>query len=75
MKNLQIINLLQEMLFVVYHKSIFLSLLFIIYINGICNISENLDFLLYANDTTFYTTHSDIDILFNRTNIELKKAL
>ena len=44
-----------------------------IYINYICNVSENLIFVLYADDTAFYTTHNDIDILFNRTNIELKK--
>ena len=35
--------------------------------------SESLFFVLCADDTTFYTIHNDIDILFNRTNIELKK--
>ena len=48
-------------------------LLFIIYINDICNVTENLNFVIYADDTAFYTTHNHIDILFNRTNIEFKK--
>ena len=39
----------------------------------ICNVSENQNFVLYADDTTSYTTHNDIDVLFNHTNIELKK--
>ena len=53
--------------------SILGPLLLMIYINDICNVSENLNFVLYADDTAFFTTHNDIDILFNRTNIELKK--
>ena len=32
-------------------------LLFIIYINNICNISDNLNFVSYEDDNTFYTTH------------------
>ena len=39
----------------------------------ICNVSKNINFMLYADDTTFYTTRNDIDILYNSTNIELKK--
>ena len=53
--------------------SILGPLFLMIYINDICNVSENLNFVLYADDTTFYTTHNDIDILFNCTNIELNK--
>ena len=37
------------------------------------NVSVNQNFVLYADDTTFYTTHNDIDILYNCTNMELKK--
>ena len=48
-------------------------MLVIIYINDICNVSENISFVLYVDHTAFYTTHNDIDILFNHTNIELKK--
>ena len=35
--------------------------------------SENLNVVLYVDDTSHYTTHNDIDILNNRTNNELKK--
>ena len=55
------------------HGSILGPLLFMIYVNDIFNVSENLNFLLYADDTSFYTTHNDLDILFNRINIELEK--
>ena len=64
---------LMDVVCVVPQGSILGPFLFIIYINSICNVSENLNFVLYADDTAFYTTHDDIDILFNRTNIELKK--
>ena len=47
-------------------------MLFIIYINDICNVSEFLNFVFNADDNSFYTKH-DIDILFNRTNVELKR--
>ena len=53
--------------------SILGPLLFMIYINDICNVSEILHFVLYADDTTFYTTHNDLGILFHHTNIEFKK--
>ena len=67
-KNLEIINLIG-----VQQGSIFRHLLSIMYINDIYNASENLNFVLYADDTTFYITHNGIVILFNHTDIELKK--
>ena len=54
-------------------RSILGPLLSMIYINDICNASENLNFVLYADDTAFYTTDNDIDIVVNHTNIELNK--
>ena len=53
--------------------SILGPLLFLVCINDICNVSENLHFVLYADDTTFYATNNDMHILLNRANIELKK--
>ena len=55
------------------HGSIHGPLLFIINITDICNVIENLNIVLYADNTAFCTTHNDIDILLNRTNMELKK--
>ena len=34
---------------------------------------QSLNFVLYADDTTFYNTYNDIDILFSSTNIELER--
>ena len=64
---------LRDVVFSVPQRSIIGPLLFIIYINVICNVSENINFVLYADDTSLYTKHNDIDILFNCTNMQLKK--
>ena len=48
-------------------------LLFILYINDICNISNYFTFTLFADDTTIVSAHNNIDILFSQTNIELTK--
>ena len=53
--------------------SILGPLLFILYINDICNISNYFTFTLFVDDTTIVSEHNDIDILFNQANIELTK--
>ena len=53
--------------------SILGPLLFILYINDICNISNYFTFTLFVDDTTIVSAHNDIDILFSQTNIELTK--
>ena len=49
------------------------QLLFIHYINDICNISNYSTFTLFADDTTIVSAHHNINILFSQTNIELTK--
>ena len=53
--------------------SILGPLLFILYINDICNISNYFTFALFADDTTIVSAHHNIDILFSQANIELTK--
>ena len=48
-------------------------LLFIIYINDICNISNYFGFTLFADDTTIVSAHHDINILLSQAIIELTK--
>ena len=53
--------------------SILGPLLFVLYINDICNISNYFGFTLFADDTTIVSAHHDINILFSQANIELTK--
>ena len=48
-------------------------LLFIIYMNDICNASEMLFYILYADDTTVIIKDKDISILLQTLNVELEK--
>ena len=48
-------------------------LLFLIYVNDLPNISEKLDFFLFADDTNIYYDSSDLLELENTVNEELKK--
>ena len=52
--------------------SILGPLLFILYINYICNTSNYFEFTLFADDTTIVSAHHNINILFSQANIELK---
>ena len=53
--------------------SILCPLLFIIYMNDICNVSEMLFYILYADDTTVIIKDKDISILLQTLNVELEK--
>ena len=48
-------------------------LLFLIYINDLCNVSNALDLLLFADDTSIFFNHSDPAKLFTMANNELAK--
>ena len=48
-------------------------LLFIIYINDICNSSDIISFCLFADDTSLLYNHQNVDIAIHNLNIELVK--
>ena len=48
------------------------NLLFVIYKNDICNVSNNLKFVLFAYDTTVFTSDKNMAKLYSETNRELK---
>ena len=47
--------------------------LFLQYINDICNVSNILDFILYANDTDVFHKHENIDMMCKIVSVELVK--
>jgi putative NIF3 family GTP cyclohydrolase 1 type 2 len=47
--------------------------LFIMYINDICNVSNKLKFILFADDTNIFYSHVNLDNLVSIVNDELKK--
>ena len=53
--------------------SILGPLLFLIYINDICNASEFLEFILFAGDTNLFLSHDDLSYLNTITYLELDK--
>ena len=55
--------------------SILGPLLFLIYINDITNSSENLEFVLYADDTTLFYTQPNIEYLKDNVEHELNKVI
>ena len=48
-------------------------LLFMLYVNDICNISCSFGFFLFSDNTTIISAHYDIDTVYIQANIELKK--
>lgn len=54
--------------------SILGPLLFLIYINDFCNVSANLNSIMYADDTNLFMSKSDINQLYGEMNIELVKV-
>ena len=53
--------------------SILGPLLFLIYVNDLCNASDILDPIMFADDTNLFLSHQNITILFNKFNEELQK--
>ena len=55
--------------------SVFGPILFLLYINDICNVSSMLDFILYADDTNVFYRHENIDIMSKIVSVELYKLI
>ena len=53
--------------------SILGPLLFLIYINDLCSASSFFNYVLFADDTTIISTHSNLKYLLEKTNNELSK--
>ena len=53
--------------------SVLVPLLFLIYINDICNSSKILSFIFFADDTNLFMSHKNIDTLIDKMNEELIK--
>ena len=53
--------------------SILGPLLFLLYINDLCDVSKALDFILFADDTNIFYSHKDQNCLTEIVNTELKK--
>ena len=53
--------------------SILGPLLFLIYVNDLCNASDILDPIMFADDTNLFLSHQNINILFDKFNEELQK--
>ena len=53
--------------------SILGPLLFLLYINDLCNVSEVLDVILFADDTNIFLSHKDFNLLPEILNSELLK--
>ena len=47
--------------------------LFLLNINYICNVSNMLDFILYADDTNVFYKHENIDMMCKIVSVELDK--
>ena len=53
--------------------SILGPLLFLVYINDLCNVSKVLEMILFADDTNIFYSHTDASYLMEVVNLELKK--
>ena len=53
--------------------SILGPLLFLLYINDICNVSQILEVILFADDTNVFYSHQDLHYLVNTMNKEMNK--
>ena len=64
---------LLEIICAVPQASILETLLFIIYINDLCQVSDILKPIMFADDTNLFCSSNAIKTLFLNTNLELKK--
>ena len=53
--------------------SILGPVLFLLYINDICKVSNIFNFILFADDTTILSIHKDTKLLYEQANNELDK--
>ena len=53
--------------------SILGPLLFLLYINDLCEASDALEFILFADDTNVFFSHKNPELLMHKVNIELCK--
>jgi hypothetical protein len=63
---------LKEINYGVPQGSILGPLLFILYINDLPSVAPDLFFLLFADDTNIFNSHSSLEVLINRTNSDLE---
>ena len=47
-------------------------LLFLVYINDLCNVSKVLELILFADDNNIFYSHTDASYLIEVVNLELK---
>ena len=55
--------------------SILGPLLFILYVNDICNVSEQLKLILFADDTSVFMSNTDLNVLQQKFTTELNKLV
>ena len=53
--------------------SILGPLLFLLYVNDICNVSKILHFVLFAHDTNLFCAHKNLQCLTQQVNKELNR--
>ena len=59
---------------VVLQGSILSSLLYLIYINDMCDVSKGLDFIIFANDKKIFFSHKNFNFIKKTLNEELSNV-
>ena len=59
---------------VVLQGSILGSLLYLIYINDMCDVSKGLDFIIFANDKKIFFSHKNFNFIKKTLNEELSNV-